>query len=58
MSESRTAEKEDASRAKLLISVATTKVLLRLPLDTFLREFQKIVGKLCRCLKRSSLEAR
>ena len=37
MSESRTAQQEDSSRAKLLLSVATTKVLQRLSLDLFLR---------------------
>ena len=58
MSESRTAEQDDASRGKLLLSVATIKVIQRLPLELFLSEFQKIVGKLSRFLKRSSLEAR
>lgn len=37
MSESRTNTDEEVYKAKLLVSVATVKVLLRLSFDTFLR---------------------
>lgn len=42
----------------MLLSVTTVQVLLRLPLDTFLREFQKVVGRLVRFLKKRTTETR
>jgi hypothetical protein len=36
----------------VLLSVTITKVLLRLPLDVFLREFQKVISRLGRLLKK------
>lgn len=56
--ESRSKEEEEASKAKILLSVTTVKVLLRLPLDIFLREFQKVILKLSRQLKKRQAEAR
>jgi hypothetical protein len=56
--ENRKLSEEDTAKAKLLLSVATTKVLLRLSLETFLREFQKVVGKLGRLLKKRKVEVR
>ena len=58
MMESRTKSEEENSKGQVLLSVAVTKVLLRLPLDTFLREFQKVVGRLGRLLKKRERELR
>jgi len=58
MLESKTKEEEEQSKSKVLLSVTITKVLLHLPMDTFLREFQKIVGKLSRLLKKRAVEVR
>lgn len=52
MTESKGKEEEDTSRNKILLSVTTIKVILRLPLEAFLREFQKVIGKLSRLLKK------
>ena len=49
---------EETTKSQVLLSVAVTKVLLRLPLDTFLREFQKVVGRLGRLLKKREAEVR
>jgi hypothetical protein len=42
----------------VLLSVTITKVLLRLPLDLFLREFQKVISRLGRLLKNRESEVR
>lgn len=52
MMESKSKKEEELAKNRILLSVTLTKVLLRLPLEVFLKEFQKIVGKLCRLLKK------
>jgi len=39
----------------MLLSVAITKLLIKFPMETFLFEFQKILSKLARLLKKRSL---
>jgi hypothetical protein len=52
MMESKTKNDEDKIQGRLLLSVTVTKVLLCLPLDLFPREFQKVIGRLSRLLKK------
>ena len=58
MMENRSSGKDEQSKSRLLLAVTVTKVLLRLPLDTFLREFQKVVSRLGRLLKKKQWEVR
>jgi hypothetical protein len=58
MMESKTKNDEDKIKGRVLLSVTVTKVLLRLPLDLFLREFQKVIGRLSRLLKKKMTEVR
>ncbi len=52
MKESSGKAEKEGNKSQVLLSVAITKVLLRLPLDLFLREFQKVVSRLGRLLKK------
>lgn len=42
----------------MMISVAITKLLIKFPMEMFLFEFQKILSKICRLLKKRQIEVR
>ena len=50
--------KEEEDKSRMMISVAITKLLIKFPMDMFLFEFQKVLSKICRLLKKRKLEVR
>ena len=58
MAENRSSGREELCKSRLLLAVTLTKVLLKMPLDTFLREFQKVVSRLGRLLRNRQWEVR
>ena len=50
--------KEEEDKSRMMISVAITKLLTKFPMDMFLFEFQKILSKICRLMKKRKLEVR
>lgn len=47
--------KEEEDKSRMMISVAITKMLIKFPMEMFLFEFQKILSKICRLLKKRKL---
>lgn len=50
--------KEEEDRSRMMISVAITKMLIKFPMEMFLFEFQKVLSKICRLMKKRQLEVR
>jgi hypothetical protein len=47
--------KEEEDKSRMMISVAITKMLIKFPMEMFLFEFQKVLSKICRLMKKRQL---
>lgn len=49
---------EEKDKSRMLLSVAITKILVKFPLNIFLLEFQRVLMKMTRLLKKRDVAVR
>ena len=49
---------EEQEKGRMLLSVAVTKILIKFPLQIFLHEFQRVLIKMSRLLKKKDVNVR
>jgi hypothetical protein len=50
--------KEEGDKSRMLLSVVVCKILIRFPIDVFMSEFKKVLGRICKLLRRKEVEVR
>lgn len=57
-SRSKSDNQEEKDKGRMLLSVAITKILVKFPLNVFLLEFQRVLMKMTRLLKKRDVTVR